>query len=74
MLPGRYTGRNHVKHTEPDFWKYVVASILVGAGSILMIGEIAEWGIMGKRQSLLVALFAIWFGVLTLISIKKSGD
>lgn len=63
-----------MKHTEPNFWKYVVAYILFGAGSILLVGETAEWGLMGKRPALLVALFAIWFGVLTIATIKKSAN
>ena len=31
-----------MKHTDPNFWKYVVAYVLLGAGSILLIGEIVE--------------------------------
>ena len=63
-----------MKHTDPNFWKYVVAYVLLGAGSILLIGEIVEWGIMGKRLALMGSFVAIWFGVLTLIAIKKSKN
>jgi hypothetical protein len=61
-----------MKHTEPNFYKYVNAYILLGAGTILLLDEIAEWGIMGKRPMLLLSFFAIWMGVVTLINLKKS--
>ncbi|NBO58928.1 MAG: hypothetical protein EBU73_08370 [Chitinophagia bacterium] len=40
-----------------------MAYVLLGAGSILLIGEIVEWGIMGKRLALMGSFVAIWFGV-----------
>jgi hypothetical protein len=61
-----------MKHTEQNFYKYVNAYILLGAGTILLLDEITEWGIIGKRPLLLVSFFAIWMGVLTLINLKKS--
>ncbi|MFN5708548.1 MAG: hypothetical protein ACK49R_02065 [Planctomycetota bacterium] len=61
-----------MKHTEPNFYKYVNAYILLGAGTILLLDEIADWGIMGKRPMLLLSFFAIWMGVVTLINLKKS--
>jgi hypothetical protein len=73
MVPNQ-TGNIPMKHTDPNFWKYVVAYVLLGAGSILLIGEIVEWGIMGKRAALMGSLIAIWFGVLTLIATKKSTN
>jgi hypothetical protein len=73
MLPSQ-VGDIPMKHTDPNFWKYVVAYVLLGAGSILLIGEIAEWGIMGKRPALLVSLVVIWLGVLTLIANKQSTN
>lgn len=63
-----------MKHTDPNFWKYVVAYVLLGAGSIPLIGEIVEWGIMGKRLASMGSFVAIWLGVLTLIAIKKSKN
>jgi hypothetical protein len=51
-----------------------VAYVLLGAGSIPLIGEIVEWGIMGKRLALMGSFVAIWLGVLTLIAIKKSKN
>lgn len=73
MVPTQ-AGNIPMKHTDPNVWKYVVAYVLLCAGSILLIGEIVEWGIMGKRQALMGSFVAIWFGVLTLIAIKKSKN
>ena len=41
MVPTQ-AGNIPMKHTDPNFWKYVVAYVLLGAGSILLIGEIVE--------------------------------
>jgi hypothetical protein len=73
MVP-THAGNIPMKHTDPNFWKYVVAYVLLGAGSIPLIGEIVEWGIMGKRLALMGSFVAIWLGVLTLIAIKKSKN
>jgi len=73
MVP-THAGNIPMKQTDPNFWKYVVAYVMLGAGSILLIGEIVEWGIMGKRLALMGSFVAIWFGVLTLIAIKKSKN
>jgi len=62
-----------MKHTEPNFYKYVNAYVLLGAGAILLLDEITQWGIMGKRPMLLLSFFAIWMGVVTLFNLKRAA-
>jgi hypothetical protein len=60
-----------MKHTEPNFYKYVNAYILLGAGTILLLDEITEWGMMGKRPMLVLSFFAIWMGLVTLSNLER---
>jgi hypothetical protein len=62
-----------MKHTEPNFYKYVNAYVLLGAGAILLLDEITQSGIMGKRPMLLLSFFAIWMGVVTLFNLKRAA-
>ena len=62
----------HMKHTAPHFWQYAAAYILLGSGTLLIVGEVAEWALVGKELSLVGGLIAIWIGVMALAGLKRS--
>ena len=63
----------HMKHTAPQFWQYAATYILLGSGTFLIVAELAEWAFVGKKLSLVGGLCAIWFGIMALTVLKRSG-
>ncbi|NNF42868.1 MAG: hypothetical protein HKN62_07445 [Phycisphaerales bacterium] len=59
-------------HTQAGFWKYATAYTLLGCGTLLILGELAEWAFVGKKLSLVGGLIAIWLGVMTMAALKRS--
>ncbi|HLD36933.1 MAG TPA: hypothetical protein VJC37_09445 [Planctomycetota bacterium] len=61
-----------MKNTEPGFWKYFCAYALICVGTGLIALNIIGRVVFGEKESLLVAFFSIWLGVITLAAAKKS--
>ena len=62
----------HMKHNAPQFWQYAAVYILLGSGTFLIVAELAEWTLVGKKLSLGGGLCAIWIGVMGLTGLKRS--
>ncbi len=66
----------HMKHTAPQFWYYAAAYILLGAGTVVIVGEVAAWALVGKKLSLVGGLGgglgALSLGVMSLAGLKRS--
>ncbi|MFA5794637.1 MAG: hypothetical protein WC980_06175 [Candidatus Brocadiia bacterium] len=63
-----------MKSTEPGFWGYFWAYLLICAGTVVILSEIVEWAWFGtnKKLSLGGGLIAIWLGIMFLSLMKKS--
>ena len=57
-----------MKHTAPQFWHYALAYFLLGGGSLaIVLNSFLE------EKSDLAGLIMIWFGIIVLLRIKRSG-
>lgn len=61
-----------MQHTAPGFWLFVLAYLLLGCGSLIILFEIADWAFMGKKLSLFAGLFSIWLGAICLARLKHT--
>jgi len=61
-----------MKHTDPGFWQFAIAYILVGSGTLIIVFEILDWAFVGTKLSLVSGLFSIWLGVITLARLKRA--
>lgn len=61
-----------MKSTDPFFWGFATAWVLLGAGTLLVVSELAEWGFFGKQLSLGGGLLTIWFGVMAIVFLSQA--
>lgn len=61
-----------MQHTEKHFWSYAGAYLLLGAGTFLIVAELAEWAFVGKQVSLVAALVAIWIGFMAITRLNQT--
>ena len=57
-----------MKHTAPQFWHYALAYFLLGGGSLAIV-----LNLFLEEKSDLAGLIMIWFGIMVLLRIKRSG-
>jgi membrane associated rhomboid family serine protease len=61
-----------MKHTEPGFWRYFWAYLLICAGTVVILTEIVDWAWFGsKKTSLASGIISIWLGIMLLTILKK---
>ena len=62
-----------MKHTDPGFWKYFWAYLLICSGTVVILMEIVELAWFNDRNvSLSSGLIAIWLGIMMLSLSKKT--
>ena len=62
-----------MKHTDPGFWKYFWAYLLICSGTGVILIEIVELAWFNDRKvSLSSGLIAIWLGIMMLSLSKKT--
>ena len=61
-----------MKNTQPGFWKYFWAYLLICSGTALIVLNIIGRVFLGEKESLAGGLIAIWMGIFFLIVINKA--
>ena len=62
-----------MKHTDPGFWKYFWAYLLICSGTVVILMEIVELAWFNDRKvSLSSGLMMIWLGIMALAFFKKT--
>lgn len=62
-----------MKHTEPGFWRYFWAYLLICAGMLVILTEIVGWVWFGEKTSLPEGIICIGLGIVVLNILKKSA-
>lgn len=60
-----------MKHTEPGFWRYFWAYLLICAGILIILTEIVGWVWFGEKTSLSDGIIIIGLGIVMLTLMKK---
>ena len=61
-----------MKHTDRHFWLYAAAYIMLGSGTILIVADVAQWVLTGRKLSLIGSI-SIFIGIMALNNLKRSG-